>query len=198
MIVDDTFKFLCDFGHSKNKNKLILIVSYKSCIHFDILHFDNIEYKNKFETLKRKKDSRENKDYPGQNKKQKIELVNNFDSYFDIGDLDHKCKFCGALYWNSEYSKKICCMEGKIKLPPLSEYDERLKNLLYDRNFRNLIRYYNSAFAFVTFQAAFETLNSGPFNLKIHGEVYHNSPSSILPKYNQTPSCGQIYIYLMM
>ena len=58
---------------------------------------------------------------------------------------------CKALYWKNEKLRNNCCHGGKVKLPKLSKYNENLKDLLLDRKFRDLIRYYNSEYSFVTF-----------------------------------------------
>ncbi|OXU31573.1 hypothetical protein TSAR_005094 [Trichomalopsis sarcophagae] len=55
--------------------------------------------------------------------------------------MDYACPYRNAFYWSVEFSKKSCYHNGKVKLPPLSEYDDRLKELQFNnRRFGVLIR----------------------------------------------------------
>ncbi|KAF2347263.1 hypothetical protein FHG87_021981 [Trinorchestia longiramus] len=71
------------------------------------------------------------------------------------GAMDVRCQFCGALRFQRE---QLNCHNGKVSLPPLQEYPANLR-LLFDAdgaegsNFRQNIRNYNSAFAFLSFGA---------------------------------------------
>ena len=73
-------------------------------------------------------------------------------NYVDSGNMDYVCSNCSAIFWKTEFSKKSCHY-GKVILPPLSEYNEDLKKLLYDKNFKELIRYYNNKYSLASFNA---------------------------------------------
>ena len=101
---------------------------------------------------KRKADQTENiplKRFYKKHKTECIEYAN--EQYNDNGDMTEECKHCKALYWKNEKLRNNCYHGGKVKLPKLSKYNENLKDLLLDRKFRDLIRYYNSEYSFVTF-----------------------------------------------
>ena len=118
-------------------------------------------------------------------------------SYVNFGDMNYICPHCSVFFWHVEFSKKSCCHFGKVKLPPLTDYDNKMKNLLlYDLNYRQLIRYYNNRFSFASFSA--NVLNEhkkGIYNLKIQGQACHVTPNSIYARKGETPYGGQIDIY---
>ena len=72
-----------------------------------------------------------------------------------------------------------------------------MKNLLlYDLNYRQLIRYYNNRFSFASFSA--NVLNEhkkGIYNLKIQDQVCHVTPNNSYARKGETLYGGQIYIY---
>lgn len=119
---------------------------------------DNITI-NKGQFLKSK--NRLNKRNLNQRSYKRFKHKNSKDiTYLHIGSMTSECSYCGALYYEQEKCRKICCNGGNVRLPPLSPYDERLKNLLlHDNKFRTLIRYYNSFFSFVSFKANFVKYN---------------------------------------
>ena len=100
--------------------------------------------------------------------------------------MNYICEYCGAKFWEEE---KIynCCQKGKICISPLSKYDEKLKFLLlHDNTFRHLIRYYNNLFCFATFNAnVIHNKNKAIYNLKIHCQICHKAPNTLLPKDNE-------------
>ena len=108
-----------------------------------------------------------------------------------------KCKHCKALFWANENLRNNCCHGGKVKLPKLTKYNKKLKKLLFDRKFRELIRYYNSEYSFVTFVTKDLDHNNekGIYNLKIQGQVFHITPTTIESKENEKRCCGQMYLY---
>lgn len=112
--------------------------------------------------------------------------------------MDYTCEYCSATYWKEEKYKTKCCHKGTIKIPPLTSYPHQLKNLLWsDDQFRKNIRYYNNLFSFASFDARTiqNTNKKGIYNLKIQGTVYHNTPTTLIPKQGQNPHYGQFYIY---
>jgi hypothetical protein len=63
------------------------------------------------------------------------------------------CPSCNAWKWPDE-SDFMCCMRGKVKLPPLHPAPPRLLELYRDKEFRRHIRAYNQAFAFTSIGAS--------------------------------------------
>ena len=99
-------------------------------------------------------------------------------------------------FGKQNFQKKSCCHNGKVILPPLSEYNEDLKELLYDKKSKELIRYYNNKYSFASFNATvINNKNKRVYNLKIQGQVCHTSPKSVIVEPNQNPQNVQIYIY---
>ena len=137
--------------------------------HFDIFDYENSDiqkelkkfYNKKANILKRKNENKM-KEKVLEKKLKLIKIfdiskhnsINNFKNINYLGAMTFKCLHCSAKFWKFEKRKSNCCQNGKIRLSPLSEYDKYLKNLLlYDNDFRNLIRYYNNLFCFASFNA---------------------------------------------
>lgn len=120
---------------------------------------------------------------------------------YDIGDMNINCTQCSALHFSNEGGRvsNSCCHKGKVMLHPLYEYPPEMKELIsgtttIGKEFRKNIRSYNSAFAFATFNANVQNFSSnGPYMLKIQGQVYHTTSSSL--RSTNDPRNGQIYIY---
>ena len=97
----------------------------------------------------------------------------------------------------------LCCLNGKVQLPPLREPPTFLKNLL-DPNgdprgsqFKQNIRYYNCSLAFTSCGGKIDrTVNNGrgPPVFKING-INHHLIGSLLPDQGQPPEFSQMYIF---
>ncbi|KIM87861.1 hypothetical protein PILCRDRAFT_3586, partial [Piloderma croceum F 1598] len=128
-----------------------------------------------------------------------------------LGTMDVKCPDCHALHFMSERLTNssnsnpkfgICCLQGQIQLPPLSEPPHLLHKLLTSsapraRKFREGIRQYNSAFAFTSVAVNMDhtILNGrGPYSFRIHGSLHHKM-GTLHPHNPQQPSYAQLYIY---
>lgn len=135
-----------------------------------------------------------------------------FLEYWDIGDADHKCEYCGAFFWFDERLKSyykprrpkysLCCMQGKIKLPRMKKPPQVFYDLLRgdtpkSNHFIKNIRSYNSMFAFTSMGGKIDNMpnqgNSPPI-FKLHGQNYHKI-GSLLPNNDSTPKFAQLYIY---
>jgi hypothetical protein len=96
---------------------------------------------------------------------------------FNIGAMSFQCQYCQAFRFYKE--KLNCCHQGKIVLPPLTEYPDELKHYFINgdpiaTNFRTNIRQYNSALAFASFGANIKSPpGRGPYCFRIHGQIYH-------------------------
>lgn len=74
-----------------------------------------------------------------------------------IGAMTVVCPHCYALKFPSE-TPGLCCMSGKVKLPPLPDPPEPLRSLIYDntpqsRQFLTRAQQYNSCFQMTSFGA---------------------------------------------
>ena len=72
-----------------------------------------------------------------------------------IGAMSKECQYCHALKWVGE-APRMCCSNGKVNLPLITNIPEPLKSLLLLENhdskqFVNSIRKYNSAFQMTSF-----------------------------------------------
>ncbi|GBM58541.1 hypothetical protein AVEN_268613-1 [Araneus ventricosus] len=97
--------------------------------------------------------------------------------------MSEVCKFCGALYWKNEvnssekYTK--CCHDVKVRLLNLTEVPDLFKELLCSnsqeaKNYRQHIREYNAALAFVSMGVEIKAPpGTGPYCFHIHGQIYH-------------------------
>ena len=96
----------------------------------------------------------------------------------------------------------MCCIQGKISLPPLHHPPPELALLLISperegSRFRSNIRNYNNALAMTSVGRHLDnSLNSaggGPFSFRLHGELIHRI-GSLLPAENQQPLYAQLWI----
>ena len=131
----------------------------------------------------------------------------------DVGNMDNICSACGALMFKDEthvgklsqsdtITFSACCGNGNIKLPPLKDPPDLLKNLLTGntqrhKQFRDNIRAYNSSLAFASLCLTgqeFKFKNPGPYCYRINGQLYH-ALSQMQPEHGKPPTFSQIYIY---
>ena len=134
----------------------------------------------------------------------------------DVGNMDNICSACGALMFKDEnhvgklsqsatITFSACCGNGNIKLPPLKNPPDLLKNLLTGnthrhKHFRDNIRAYNSSLAFASLCLTgqeFKFKHPGPYCYRINGQLYHVL-SQMQPEHGQQPTFSQIYIYTTM
>ena len=109
-------------------------------------------------------------------------------SRHSLGPMNVSCPNCHALHFQSEKLVKssnvhpkfgVCCLQGQIQLPSISQSPPLLHQLLNSstpraRKFRDGIRQYNSAFAFtsVAMEVDNTVLNGrGPYSFRMHGEM---------------------------
>ncbi|GMF19874.1 unnamed protein product [Phytophthora fragariaefolia] len=121
------------------------------------------------------------------------------------------CPLCQAWKWPAE-SDFICCLKGRVQLPPLHPAPPRLLQLYGEREFHRHIRAYNQAFAFTSIGAsssdnAFRDVNQdesvagqhGVYTYRIQGAMGHYM-GSMLPYVDRRtgermpPKFAQIYI----
>ncbi len=131
---------------------------------------------------------------------------------FSLGPMSVECPHCHALHFKSERLTNssnirpkfgLCCLQGQIQLPPLAEPPQLLRKLLTSstpraRNFREMIRQYNCAFAFtsvaVNVDEAVLRGGGGPYSFKIHGALHHHM-GALHNREGRKPSYAQLYIY---
>ena len=129
----------------------------------------------------------------------------------DFGRMDAACKHCSALHWmaerlarSSQLSPKfsLCCLEGKIRLPPLEKAPQPLHDLLTSQDahavkFRTEISKYNRTFAFTSLGVNEDhSVNNGrgPPVFRISGELCHWS-GALTPPNSQLARYAQLYLY---
>ena len=103
----------------------------------------------------------------------------------------------------------MCCLSGKIELPPLHPVPPELFQLLtvqddIGKSFRDHIRNYNNALAMTSIGRKIdESVNNGeeavndgvgPYVFKLHGELSHKA-GSLLPPDGESPVFAQLYVY---
>lgn len=123
-----------------------------------------------------------------------------------------QCKFCKAIMWedekltissNNDFKFGVCCLQGKIDLPPLNPIPQEIMELLSintkeAKEFKTSIRLYNSILAFTSSSANIDQnliqATAGVYTYRINGAIHHKL-SSYLPNPNFKPHFSQIYIY---
>ncbi|GBN09787.1 hypothetical protein AVEN_160263-1 [Araneus ventricosus] len=118
--------------------------------------------------------------------------------------MPEMCEFCGALYWKNEEnsSKKYtkCYLDGKVRLPNLTEAPDLFKELLCSnsqeaKSYRQQIREYNVALAFASMGSQIKALpGTGPYCFHIHGQIYH-MVSPLYSNEGNKPGYCQFYIF---
>lgn len=95
----------------------------------------------------------------------------------------------------------LCCMHGKIDLPPPPDPPQKLKDLMFkgderSKNFMENIRPYNSMFAFTSMGGTIDTSvnkGRGPNVYRLKGQNCHRI-GSLLPLPGKSPKYNQLYI----
>lgn len=96
----------------------------------------------------------------------------------------------------------MCCMHGKIELPPPPQLPQAIIDLLINgdtrrKHFRENIRAYNSMFAFTSMGGKVDTsINKGRGHpvFRLLGQNYHGI-GSLLPLDDSRPKFQQLYIF---
>ena len=128
---------------------------------------------------------------------------------------------CHAFHWMAKHLTAsslanprfvICCLSGKIVLPPLHPVPPELLHLLtaqddISKSFHDHIRTYNNALTMTSIGRKIdESVNNGeqavnngfgPYVFKLHGELCHKI-GSLLPPEGEPPVYAQLYIYDLM
>ncbi|EOX99032.1 Uncharacterized protein TCM_007660 [Theobroma cacao] len=131
----------------------------------------------------------------------------------NLGGPRYVCCFCGAQMWYEERKNKsrnernprftMCCMEGKVSLPPFKQTPSLLATLLNYKGgrtaykFRHNKRVYNSMFQFTSIGGKIDSeinRRPGPYVFKINGQNHHKI-GSLLPVDGERPKFAQLYIY---
>lgn len=98
---------------------------------------------------------------------------------------------CGAMSFPKEHGriKHNCCHHNKIQLNPTHLYPEALKKLLLgsDNDFRQNIRFYNSAFAMAAFRASKEIAFKEISCITLRGNVNAMATTSVIPDSVEKP-----------
>jgi hypothetical protein len=116
--------------------------------------------------------------------------------HFDLGNMDQTCLHCDARFWlcekdqNSSLSSPkfaMCCMGGKIHLPPVLDPPSYLLDLYTSSHsevisFCKNIRTYNGILICSSFGANIDKSfrGQGVSNFKIHGQIYYHIGSLML------------------
>ena len=97
----------------------------------------------------------------------------------------------------------MCCLQGKVVLPPAHEPPPVLKSLFFDKQselskqFRLDIRQYNNMFSFTSMGGKINhSMNNGrgPYTFSLGGMNYH-SIGDLLPPAGCQPVFSQLYIH---
>ncbi|KAL1726482.1 hypothetical protein EV714DRAFT_287162 [Schizophyllum commune] len=96
----------------------------------------------------------------------------------------------------------MCCQKGQVRIPPLSEPPQALRDLLEGMTreavqFRENIAQYNAALAFTSVGVQVDSrvnhVGRGQPVFRIHGELKHWS-GSLMPSENHAPAYAQLYV----
>lgn len=121
-----------------------------------------------------------------------------------------KCQYCGSHVWPEEAvnnkSKKskneysICCNKGKVKLNPLNDPPEELKNLLTKNDKKSKVaqdnlRTISNSLAFTSIGTTQIHLpGKGVPHYTVQGQLFHRI-SKLVTDDPDNPACAQIYFY---
>ncbi|KAG2212076.1 hypothetical protein INT45_006838, partial [Circinella minor] len=130
----------------------------------------------------------------------------------DLGEMSVICPSCNVKMWIKEKSGgtiaepkfTFCYNKGKVSFnlppPPPNELLSLLINQdATARNFRQKIRLYNSAFAFSSIAAKYDSQlaneREGVYTFRVNGMISHSIARAIQPAENIAPGFAQFYIY---
>ncbi len=92
----------------------------------------------------------------------------------------------------------MCCFNGSVVLPEISQPPELIKNLLKNKDFQDNIRGYNGALSFtslgVELDEKYSNNRTGTYTFRIHGSVFHRI-GSLFPTNNSKPKFQQILFH---
>lgn len=113
-----------------------------------------------------------------------------------IESMDKVCAHCKALKFKHE-TPGMCCVNGKIKLPPLNAPPEPLHTLLsgttpQSNHFLTNIRKYNACFQMTSFGASNIITDNFMPTFKVQRQIYHKA-GSLLPVADADHQFLQIY-----
>ncbi|SGY12898.1 BQ5605_C011g06648 [Microbotryum silenes-dioicae] len=107
----------------------------------------------------------------------------------DLGSMTLQCPICSALHWEFEKSPtpggatpfKLCCADGKVRLPGIEKPPPELLELLtgecpVEKIFRDRILAFNKSFAMASFGTSKGhgiISGSGPPSFYLSGAVFH-------------------------
>ena len=114
-----------------------------------------------------------------------------------IGDMDNKCKHCGAYKFKKE-TPIICCSSGKIQLPPFPEPPAEIYELWTEDTrkanlFRSNSRTFNNAICLSSIMVQEKTVDGYSPNVIFQGKVTH----LMGPLHHETgsvPYFAQLYV----
>ena len=135
--------------------------------------------------------------------------------YFNLGPPSCVCQYCDAIMWREESTWvtrraslptfQLCCNKGNVKMAPVREPPQYLKDLLqsigqHTHHFHKYIRAYNGVFCFTSMGGKVDhRLNDGrgAYIYSIGGQIFHRI-GSLIPPEGQPPVFLQIYIFMIM
>ncbi|KAL4555060.1 hypothetical protein LXL04_037671 [Taraxacum kok-saghyz] len=134
--------------------------------------------------------------------------------YWDCGDATRICHHCTAMVWYEERTVKhyapripkfsICCSDGKIKVPLLTDAPQPLLSLMDYRGgrrskvFRKYIKALNSMFCFTSTGGKLNdnfNAGGGPYTFRLSGHNYHRIGTLLPTHADGRPRFAQLYIY---
>ncbi|GBP92459.1 hypothetical protein EVAR_99635_1 [Eumeta japonica] len=112
--------------------------------------------------------------------------------------MNNICQFCHAKKFSKE-TPGLCCMNGKIRLPPLEAPPQEFLHYMTgetpeSKHFLQNIRSYNSCFQMTSFGVTSTDTNRDKFEyvFSIQGQIYHKI-GSLLPMPNDDYKFLQVY-----
>ena len=119
-----------------------------------------------------------------------------YEKFAGIGDMNHQCRYCGALKWVGE-RPGLCCSGGKVRLPNLDGPPEPLSALLMgtdpeSKHFLSNIRRYNTSLAMTSYRTKEEDFGGFITTFKVQGVMYHRA-GSLLPMSENNAKFLQLY-----
>lgn len=121
--------------------------------------------------------------------------------FCSVGSMTLVCHYCQARMFPGEKLKSssdynplfgLCCKQGKVDIPLLSDPFPQLQELLLDNHFRKNIRKYNNALAFASAGYYDSSIPGGVINFRIQGSFSHII-GPVIPATQDSPKFLQVY-----
>ncbi|KAI9560469.1 hypothetical protein GHT06_014492 [Daphnia sinensis] len=197
----------CLENNSEGMAQILLVIEDDQEDSLDSRHTNDAQNFADIVTVETDEEQLHQLQYLAQNRSNKVikthqaarKLLNNEDLVlgYHCGKMDEIYKYCGVRHFKGEKASdqkfRLCCLKGKIIVPPPKDCPEFLYHLFTNSHprlphFVKMVRNYNNALAFPSMGAQiYSPPGRSPYCFRIHGQMYHDTTASRYQNENIRP-----------